>query len=162
MKSLAVSLLRLLIGIGFTFSLALGVTLTMLTLCDGSGNNLTLSRTGLHWEWSGAAAVSWLVTALCWLGWRRLPAAKPTRAFPTLERWLQTPIFLILWATLNIFLVLDMVLRLASHPPGASWPQLGTRALMALPSCLWAVGAWKQWKRKASVKAFSKEWYSRR
>ncbi len=86
LKRIGIGLLRLLIGLGFTFSLVIGVTLTLLTLCDGTGSNLTFSQTGPHWEWSIPAVVAFTVTLFCWLGWRCLPATKPNRRLPTFER----------------------------------------------------------------------------
>ena len=144
LKQLALSLLRLLIGIGFTLSLAIGVTLTQLTLCDGSGNTLTLNRTGLHWEWGGAAAISFAVTAACWLCWRRLPPVKPTRMFPTLERWMQGTGFFACGAGIGAFLAFDMGARLLSHAAGARWAQFWYYAFIAVSNGLWAISAWRK------------------
>lgn len=166
LRRLGVGFLRLLIGIGFTFSLAVGVTLTLLTFCDGTGNNLTLSRTGPHWEWSIPAVVAFTFTLFCWLGWRCLPATKPTRIFPTLERGLQTPVVVLVCVGCGFLLTaygaFDMGAKLLLHSAGGSWTRLAFYFLSAVSDGLLIAAAWKQRKKNASQKAYSKFWYPRK
>lgn len=147
MKRLSMNLLRLLIGIGFTFSLALSVTFTLLTLCDGTGDNLTLSRTEPHWEWLGGAIPSWLFLLFCWVCWRLLPAEKPIRMFPIMERGLESPIVTVVIALVCPLGLAAAVSHQILHRQAHDWLAIFLYGVGTIGAWSQAAQAWKHRRR---------------
>ncbi len=164
-RKAGLNLLRLLIGVGFTLSLVSGVTLTMLMLFDGNGNHLVLSRTGLHSDSVVGAAIAWALTLFWWICWRCLPAVKPMRLFPMLERLVQKPPSLfgsIIWTVITtacICFTLGLGLQLAAHAPGATWTQFIYWCFITVTNGQYAFSGWKQWRRKRQAELFKDKIY---